>query len=172
MTGVLSAKQVCTMAHWAAKGGMVGQVKDLALNPESSSGNFAKHLDRHLGLAETKKKVYKIPLVGAPKPNGLRTTFNLDVIPPHELLNRSLQDDPTIATRLQEAIDHPDYLPPAYFQNPIVRSAREAGVNVLPLSLYLDGVPYSINDSVTGIWIGNLITDERFLTGIVKKNHE
>ena len=43
------------------------------------------------------------------------------------------------------------------------------GEGVIPLSLYMDGVPYSHTDSVIGVWICNMLTGVRHLSLVIRK---
>ena len=45
-------------------------------------------------------------------------------------------------------------LPTSYYNHPVVESSDE---DVLPVGLYMDGVPYSLTNSVVGVWFINLI---------------
>ena len=47
--GLLSATDVCTLAWHSTQAGAEG-IADLALHPDSSSGNFSKHLKRALKM--------------------------------------------------------------------------------------------------------------------------
>ena len=50
------------------------------------------------------------------------------------------------------------------------RRRRETRM-VLPLALYVDGVPYSSTDSVIGIWMYNLVSERRHLLALLKKRN-
>ena len=84
----------------------------------------------------------------------------------HELLNDAMLDDPSLNIKLMEKIDNGD-LPQSYFKHPIVEGASEP---ILPLSLFIDGVPYSQNDSVIGFWVQNEITKDRYLVAALRKH--
>eukprot|EP00969_Alexandrium_andersonii_P050132 2200724-Alexandrium_andersonii.AAC.1 len=43
--GRMPATLVCSLAHWAKEAGLTGTIRDLALSPGQSSGNYKKHLD-------------------------------------------------------------------------------------------------------------------------------
>ena len=42
-------------------------------------------------------------------------------------------------------------------------------IGQIPYMFYLDGVPYSHTDSVTGVWLKNCITGERLLLLVLRK---
>ena len=95
----------------------------------------------------------------------------MQCIPIHEAVRDDMLGDPSLLLRLDEAIED-GTLPPAYFDNPIVKRERErvgGGKRVLPYSLFLDGVPYSLTDSVTGVWVKNELTGKRDLLAVLRK---
>ena len=40
---------------------------------------------------------------------------------------------------------------------------------MVPIAIYMDGVPYSLTDSVVGFWVVNLVTEARHLFMVVRK---
>jgi hypothetical protein len=50
MGGVLSAKAVCTIAHWAKLAGMKGKACELGMAPSRTGGAFSAHFDKVLGF--------------------------------------------------------------------------------------------------------------------------
>ena len=49
MTGILNAKQVCSISHWAKLAGLQGKGAELALSPGVKGGNFSRKFDRVWG---------------------------------------------------------------------------------------------------------------------------
>eukprot|EP00969_Alexandrium_andersonii_P336303 14865322-Alexandrium_andersonii.AAC.1 len=94
--------------------------------------------------------------------------MSLPFIPPHELLEAELAEDDALLPRLRETLAE-DKLPRAYHENPVVTEATAAGEAVVPLQLYMDGVPYSGVDSVVGLWLVNMISGSRRVIGLVRK---
>ena len=74
--------------------------------------------------------------------------------------------DPALATRLREAITSTN-LPRAYYDHPVV--ANHGDESVLPIAIYMDGLPYSLTDSVVGVWVANLVTHRRHLIALVRR---
>jgi hypothetical protein len=70
-------------------------------------------------------------------------------------------------TRLREAIASKS-LPSCYYKHPVVMSASEDEL-VIPIAVYLDFVPYALNDSVLGLWVQNMINDRRYLFAVFRK---
>lgn len=160
------AKQICTAAYHAFNAG----VKECALikvNPNAPSGHFQRKLDKKLpflkGQTET---MYTFGIPSWDKRALARSTHNFRMIPHHELLEEEYRSDPLMRMRLDEAIEGGD-LPPAYHQHKAVLDFPMEPI--IPLSLYLDGVPYASNDSVIGFWITNEVTRSRHCIGVLRK---
>ena len=58
-------------------------------------------------------------------------------------------------------------LPPAYFSHPVV---SESDSLVAPYSVFIDGLPYSVRDSMIVYWITNEVTKQRHLWAAVRKS--
>ena len=84
---------------------------------------------------------------------------------PHELLSEEFNEDPSIGLRARELRDAHQF-PPSYYTHPLLRFADCLWV---PLSIFMDGVRYSVTDSVVGIWVINWVTGRRHLCGLVRK---
>ena len=74
---------------------------------------------------------------------GERTIHRLAVVPAHEALNAEMMEDDSARAKLQEAI-RDRTLPPSYLNHKVV--LRWPSGIVLPISLYMDGTPYSKKD--------------------------
>jgi hypothetical protein len=164
MGSIISARVFCVLCYWLAKAGLpFGQY---GLRPHASSGHYKRHLDKVLGVHDFSKDLYEVPIAGHRKHDLSRTRHNICSLPPHEQLNAEVASDPSIDLRLEEA-KRDKSLPPAYFEHPVVKQNPAEGV--LPIALYMDGVPYSHTDSVIGVWICNLLTGVRHLSLVVRK---
>ena len=91
----------------------------------------------------------------------------LEACPAHELLAQELAENPQILRDLRESVERGDW-PPSYTEHPVVRSAP-AGT-VLPLAVYLDGVPFSKSDGFLAFWVYNLLTMRRHLVAVLRKS--
>jgi hypothetical protein len=154
MVRSLNAKEFCTIMHWAGLA-RVEKAKPLGLRPGSPSGHYQRKLSAVLGRDADVESMYSLDIPTHSRTSMSRVVRSLPVLVPHELVDRDAS--PALRTQLREAIDH-DELPPAYFHHPVVVAHGSMDDPVLPLSIYLDGVPYSVNDSVIGIWIVNNIS--------------
>jgi hypothetical protein len=57
--------------------------------------------------------------------------------------------------------------PPLYYNNPIVKQSETP---VVPLALYLDGVPSTKRDGILGFWLYSLVTFKRHLICVLRKS--
>ena len=60
-------------------------------------------------------------------------------------------------------------LPRLYFRHAVVANAP-ADCPVFPLAIYLDGVSFTRNDTVLGIWLVCLLTNRRWLLMAIRKS--
>jgi hypothetical protein len=167
MLSSISAQTFCTLCYWAAKAGMPGDVNTYSKKPGSPSGHYSRHLDDKLGFRDIKKRQYKLNVPGMGRHDIARTSIPVHLMVPHECIDRELKSDVTIRIRCQEMAEAREF-PPSYFDNPVVVT-HGAGA-VLPLGMFMDGVPYSLTDAVVGIWLFNLVTGTRHLIGLIRKS--
>eukprot|EP00969_Alexandrium_andersonii_P295873 13077907-Alexandrium_andersonii.AAC.1 len=109
---------------------------------------------------------YRVPCPGYPRDEAYgRRIMEIPMVPPHEALQKELVNNPAIPIKLQEQLDA-QALPPCYDAHPVVR--RSEGSAVVPLSLYMDAVPYSETDSACAVWLINMVTNARHVLGVVR----
>lgn len=160
----LSAKDFCCIMHLAGKAGIKDAVP-LGYPPNSPSGHYNRHLRKTMPFLSDASVLYKFEV-----PSSQRVLLNKEghtaqAIPLHEALDASFKSQPGLLDQLDQAIAQKT-LPPAYFDHPIVKASRTW---VFPVSIFLDGVPYSHTDSVTGVWLINELTGERHLVLALRK---
>jgi hypothetical protein len=161
----LNAKELCTISHWAAKCGVAGCDR-LAKPPGTSSGHYSRHLHSVLGFTSEEEHGYRLSVPGSQQTYGLgRTPWSLYALAAHEIIDAKV--DASSRLRLAEAVEAED-LPPCYYSHPLVRKYGSDGP-VFAYALYLDGVPYCIEDTVIGFWLKNLVTGERTLFLVVRR---
>ena len=161
----ISAKDFCIAMHWASEAGLTS-AKKWARKPNLSSGKYADHVNHILGHT-LNGNLYTMQVPGYVKGNTGRSKIDLHVLPPHETLDAAVSEHETYRARLQERVREGS-LPECYFQNPVVLAKQDHEL-VGPYALFFDGVPYSLVDSVLGVWLSCLITGQRFLLAIVRK---
>ena len=147
----------------------ITEATPLAYNPDAPSGHFQRHLEKKLGVFFGKGAFYKLNMPANRRSQFSQVVHPLTVHVPHEQLTADLAENiGTTLIKLREAIDNNDF-PPSYYTHPIVTSAA-AGELVLPIALYVDGVPYSHTDGVVGFWIVDVLTSKRYLFAVLRKS--
>ena len=161
--GRLSAKAVCVACWFAHKAGAQGSIGRYAFRPNAPTGHYQRHLDSVMGV-DVKAEMawrYSVLIPQHSKYDTSRSTHPCFVNLPHEALSEEVLQVPNIMDRVGSTT-----WPRAYYNNPIVqRSARP----VLPIALYLDGVPTTNRDGCLGIFVYNLVTMKRHLIAVVRK---
>ena len=165
LTSVISAKTFCLLCFWGAKGGLRGDAAVWGQKPNQSSRNYQRHLDLVLGFDVQRQEQYMIGVPAQPVGEGARKHMQLPFVPPHELLGQELSADPSLTLRTREAVEQ-GKLPPVYYSNPVVTGTSDL---VVPLSLYIDAVPYTKLDSVIGVWLINVVSGVRHMVGLLRK---
>ena len=161
-SGAFTAKDICVLSWHCVQAGADG-VSDLALDPNASSGNFAKHIKKALHVrAESTFFTAKIPMWD----HGTQTRYLCD-FPfnlPHDIFMAEFEKKPA-------TFDINNYdlanLPPQFYDHEVV---KEFGPKVVPLGYFSDGVPFTKTDSFISYYLSNINTGERFLICSVRKS--
>ena len=161
----LSSQTVCLLCHYAGQAGMPAEVAQYGRRPGTSHSHCARHLQKKLGFETTADKLYKLPVPAYRKHDLSRSSHDLHCLPLHEAVVDAAEGDRALEQKLEDAISNGE-LPPPYTTHPGVEGWRD---HPLPLALYVDGLPYTITDSVVGFWVINLITNTRVLLSVVRK---
>jgi len=167
VSGCLSAKQCCVLAWWASRAGACGMVKQLAQHPLTQSGKFSKHFDRVVGI-DAKSAYYNLELPGHRRCDASRSVELVPTNPPHEALTEEVEL--VGIDRMQEllrAAIREDHLPPAYYDNDIVKENPPGTVH--PCIIYVDAVPFTRTDGALGFYCYNLLTQARILCAVLRK---
>ena len=168
MSGVLSAKQACVIAWWASQAGAVGPCADFGCAADKNSGFYQRRLDRYLQVGEPGQKFYFLDIPGHDRSLATRCVHRTEVIPPHEALAEEVAKNPGLLQRVQRSEAGTEWSE-TYKRHPAVTTAP-AGEPVLPVALYLDGVPYSKSDGFLAIWCYNLLSWQRHLLCVMRKS--
>ena len=139
---------------------------DFSKRPGLPSSHYQRHVPSKLPLYAGRDRVYSLQsqlttstIWGAPCAHSKST-------PLHEWLDKDNVADTTVEFRVQEAKDERGW-PPHHWSHPIVLgSPREC---VLPIAVYVGGVPYALHDSVVGFWVIHFTTESRYLAAVVRK---
>lgn len=167
LQGTLSAKQACVLAHWATLAGAVGPATQFAARPSLPTGHYQRRLDAYLGIDSRDSSFYMLDVPGHDKAQADRTVHHLETRPPHEALAREVEAEPQLLERVAAAAAAGDWAA-SYARHPVVLAAE--GAPVLPLALYIDGVPFTVQDSFLGFWVYNLLSMRRHLVAVVRKS--
>ena len=161
--GRLSAKDTCTISHWAAKAGAIGPARSLAYPPNAPTGHFQRHLDRVAGLRGGGEKFLKVRVPAHTKYHGDRTVLDILMVPPHECLHQEVVEDPSILEKINAA-----EWPAHYHEHPVVRSAGDG--KVLPLAFYIDAAQYTKLGAAAVVFVVcNMTSGSRHLVAVLKK---
>jgi hypothetical protein len=152
----LNARQFCEAMHFAGEAG-IEQAKPYGKAPGAASGHYQRHLDQRIGRMDFEPYEIKVP--GHGKHDLSRTTNTVLANVAHEAMAEDMAA-PTFSTRLRECLSS-DKMPSAYWEHPIVKA--NPSEDVAPFALYVDGVPYSLTDSIIGYWLICLVTGKRYL---------
>lgn len=162
----LSAQQVCTLMHYAAGAGVSAAAR-YALSPSAPSGHASRKLRNVLGHSRD-NGLYEAEVPGHGRHDVERSSHSVSFLPFHEQLAEELHD-PSDARRRLLKLKAEGALPPAYLEHPVVRQHPDQ--TVLPVAIFIDAVPYSLTDSVLGIWGVDVLSGRRFLCGAFRKRN-
>lgn len=165
MERTLNAKEFCTLMHFASLAG-IGKAAAYGLKPGSSSGHYQRRLDRSIGQHKDMAALYCLNAPGHARVTHDRAVRDWMVYPPHELLGDDIDAERLDAVR--EAVAG-GRMPRAYTTHPVVVANPEQ--TIAPFVMYVDGVPYSILDSIIGVWFSCFLTGKRYLVAVLRKRH-
>jgi hypothetical protein len=151
--GLLSATDVCTLAWHSTQAGAEG-VADLALHPDSSSGNFSKHLKRALKMrAASTFYCASVPMWDKDTETRYEAQFPMNL--PHDIFAAEFIRDPSSFDTSNFDLDEV----PAHFFDHVV--TKESG-RCVPLGYFSDAVPFTNKDSFVSYYLSNVLTGQRF----------
>ena len=162
--GQMSAKTLSLICWWSAKAGAAGPVQKYGFRPDAPTGHYQRHLDQVSGVSLKAERSwrYVLSVPSLAKYDPSRCCHDVPVNVPHECLSEEILEHPEILDEVEAT-----QWPPAYYDNPIV---RRDGRRVVPLALYLDGVPSTKRDGILGFWVYNLLTRRRHLICVLRKS--
>ena len=166
LTRELTAKNFCTIAYLCGKAGIEEAVK-YGYRLDAPSGHYQRHLNKVLPYASDTTCLYEFSLPGCHKLEQGRAELNFTAIPAHEALDGLLKQDPSLTLKLQEKVAD-GHMPDAYMMHPLVLG-HAGGDLPVPISIFVDGVQYSNDDSCIGVWLFNEIDGHRRLLVALRK---
>ena len=161
----MSARAVCTICFWAAKAGAQG-IDDFALRPDSPSGHFQRKIDKatRVDLKEERKRAYTVPTPLYTKHDMSRSVHPMMVQLPHVQLAEEVASNPRAASGPLEA-----EWTEAFSRHPVV--LENPSKVVMPYALYMDGVSFTLKDSMLGIFVYSLHTLKRHLCCVLRRSY-
>ena len=162
---VVSAKVFCVIMYLAGKAG-ISEAAPFGLAPGSPKGHYSRKVKRKLGWLTTQDFMY-VNVVGQGKHDIERSEYLVPFLPAHEQVAQD-RDGLDASKIILEQKKTSNDLPPCYWNHPVVQNAAP-DETVLPIAVYLDGLPYSQTDSVIGFWVVNLLDGARYLCGLLRK---
>ena len=138
-------------------------------NPAAPSGHFNRHLRVIMPELEARRKLlYKLSMPGSSTRATGRVTHDILVFVPHERVDEDLRMREGFSAEVHDAIEF-KALPRRYNEHPVVTGQPPGSAPVAPFNLFVDGVAYSLTDTVIGFWLINQITGKRHLFCVVRK---
>jgi hypothetical protein len=167
ISGVISAKQACILSFWAKKGGLCDPGGSLAVHPARIGGAFSKHFDKTVGLdKEMQADFYRLSMPAFQRWSLGRSLIDCDVNLAHERLKEHIDAAPDFFEKVDEAAKSSGWAD-RYRNHELLKVP--GGDRLVPLALYIDGVPFLKRDSAIGFWLSNLATGQRVLVMSLRK---
>ena len=133
------------------------------MGPGKPSDHYQRFLDIKFGFREDGSRRYDIEC--HPRHDVSRSNITLKTRLLFEALDQEATGDPSILVKLHERADDGDS-PLSYYSNPVV---AESDDDILPTQFFMDGLPYSLVDSVVGVSLKNMVSGRFHNTAIVRK---
>ena len=161
----ISAKTACIMAYFAVKGGcdQSESLCKIGLPPDKQSGKYSARFDKVVGHPQEEGYDYvSVPI--NQRNAGQRIVKDLPTVPVHEALRNYWIEN---KDKVQEQFAAKRW-PRCYYKHTVCTSALP-GEFVWSYAIYLDGVKFTREDTVLGIWLICLCTDKRWLVSVLRK---
>ena len=166
--GKLSARDVCVLSFFASKANCVGPASVFAFRPDAPTGHFQRHIDTIIPPKEVLKGRYTIKAPGHEKHTMTRATLNITVLPPHEVLDEEVRNNPGVVETLRASVAAGQW-PRVYYEHRVVSRAPGDSI-VWPVGLYVDGVPFQKRDGLIAFYVFSLHTGTRHLCATLRKS--
>eukprot|EP00959_Pyramimonas_sp_CCMP1952_P295266 6175537-Pyramimonas_sp.AAC.1 len=160
----LTAKTLCTLCQNCVDAKVPGAAFSVCAMPDGKqSGNYQAHLDKVLP-SPTHMAMLEVPMTE--RRGGARVVKAAPVRLAHECLEDEVREDSATFGKL-----HSD----PTTRDPCAR--REGSASPIPCGIYVDGVTYQQSasgrqDSITGIWLVNLLSGKRHLLSALRHSDE
>eukprot|EP00971_Amphidinium_carterae_P331968 6465824-Amphidinium_carterae.1 len=161
----LAATQLGTIAFWAERCGLKS-FGAYATRPGVSTGNYQKKVDKAMGFADAKAKLYPYPVASYCRAEGKRkqqTLYGMELVDiiEKDLANAGLLAATDIRRKILE-----ENISDEYWQHPVL---QVEGPPVVPVALFIDGLVYGRQQNMLVFVVVNLVTKKRHLLTAVRK---
>ena len=164
--GKMTAKEVCVIAYWVKHMGAEGPICDFALKPSSPGGHFARKVRNATNVCKLDSRTQMLSVPGHSPSTMSRVVHEIPFVPVHEALHAEMVSTVGLQEKLAAEVAHGG-MPPCYMNHPV---AIATGHRAMPISLYVDGVPYTDRDGLLGFWAYNWLTERRQYLGALRKS--
>ena len=169
LTGRLSARDVCTLAHYSTVAGLGGPVATLSFRLDAPSGHYNRHFNSVLRFEDLLADAYILHDVPAhDKYNLARTTIDLPVLCPHECLSQEVADNPELVDQLRSSRARGEW--PQAFENHVVVQNAGPDEDVWPVALYCDGVPLTRQENMFAFYAYHMLSGKRHLVAVLRRS--
>ena len=139
LSRTLNARQFCVLMHYAGAAGVAG-ASEFGHPPNAPFGHYQRKLSKALKEYAAEKRAYRFCVPAYDEDHVERKSHVFTARVPHEMLEAEARADPGAILRISESVEAGEF-PICYDNHPVVASA--SGSPVLPLALFLEGVPYN-----------------------------
>ena len=164
----LSGCDVCIRSYHITQAGAVG-VADLALKPESASKHGHEHVRLHAGKIYPDPDLHYVDTPMFIKRDARRSIDKVPILLPSVALKENMTPEVASATESSNKALLKNLQ--CYESHPVVQRARQDNPQafVRPLALYWDGVQYTINDSLLGFYVTDVLSEQKFLSFLLRR---
>ena len=168
LEGKLKATHACTLAFFAHKAGIHNdRLKAISSPPSASGGTASDKFDRALGTKPRDASHYHIGMGIKGRFEFQRSWSYVPTVPPHEALIEELAETPGNLDGFRTARRFGE-LPSLYSNHPVV--VANPGIDVLPISIYCDGVSFGRTETCLAFWVHFLLSPKSHLVAVVRKS--
>eukprot|EP00959_Pyramimonas_sp_CCMP1952_P455426 9471533-Pyramimonas_sp.AAC.1 len=175
----ITAQQFCVACHYCGVAGVKGAAFDMyACEPGKFSGHYQRHLD---SILPSPGPLYDIRVPVNLFYSSIRSTTSIPMKYAWQCIDEEYENNHTIAETLAKDPSERNTCildVPAYKEHPLVVTAEaNREQRPLPIGLYMDGIRYisqaaGRSDTVTGIWLVNLLSGRRHLLSSLRHSDE
>ena len=147
------------------KAGVCGGVAKLACKPGLQSGKYSRHFDSVVNVCEDAVE-YTVTTPLFRRSDCNRVPTPLPCAPAHELADDTYQ---VREARLRGQLATTD-MPRIFKEHALARRCAETGAFAWPFAIYLDGVKFAREDTCLGIWLVDLVSQQRWAMATLRKS--